>query len=124
MKLSCLLVLFGAVTLSALAQNGGANAGANRGGGISFVTRRLPTSGVGVQAANFFGAGGVPTGTAAAGAGSVSLTAPTVAAAESPQPAVTDAKALAALRQLAARGDKEAQRLLGRGVNPARPARR
>lgn len=112
MKLLCLLVAIAAWCLPVTAQNAGANAGAGRGGGISFVTRRLPTSGVGGQSANFFAAGGRPVGPVTAGSGSVAVAAPMLAASTSPQPAITDARLFAALRKSAARGDREAQWLL------------
>ena len=105
---------------SVVAQTAGAG---SRNGGISFVTRRLTTAGAGGQAGNFFAAGGVST--APAGAGQTAGTVAPVLAGTPPSPQrLTDPKALAALRQLAARGDREAQRLLGEQAASGRPARR
>lgn len=79
-------------------------------GGISYVTRRMPTSVAGGQAGALFGAGGVSglsVGAAGGGVAGVTIPASPVARA-----ADSDQRALAALRQLAATGDRSAQRLL------------
>ena len=124
MTFRLLALLLGVASLPTVAQNAGANNGAGRGGGISFVTRRLPTSGVGGQAGNFFAAGGVPAGTVATGAGSAVTAAPPLAVSPASEPAVTDAAALAALRQLAAQGNQDAQRLLRESGKPVPAGRR
>ncbi len=128
MRIHLLLLLLGLAALSANAQVAGANTFGGRAGGITFVTRRVPTSGVGVSAANLFTAGGVPVGNPVANAGS-GLAGAALQVADNSQPVITDTKVLAALRQAAARGDQDAQRLLlansprPTGVAPA-PARR
>ena len=111
MKIHLPLLLLGLSTLPATAQVAGANNFGGRAGGITFVTRRVPTSGVGVAAANLFTAGGVPVGNPVANAGSGLAGAP-LQVAVNPPPVITDAKVLAALRQSAARGDQDARRLL------------
>jgi hypothetical protein len=111
MKVHLPLLLLGLATLPAVAQVAGANNFGGRAGGITFVTRRVPTSGVGVAAANLFTAGGVPVANPGAIAGSAVAGAPRLADV-SPPPVITDAKVLAALRQAAARGDQDARRLL------------
>lgn len=111
MKSHLPLLLLGLATLPATAQVAGANNFGGRAGGITVVTRRVPTSGVGVAAANLFTAGGVPVGNPVASAGSGLVGAP-LQVAVNPPPMITDAKVLAALRQAAARGDQDAQRLL------------
>lgn len=111
MKYFLPILLLGCAILPAHAQVAGANNFGGRAGGITFVTRRVPTSGVGVAAANLFTAGGVPVANPGAIAGSAVAGAPRLADV-SPPPVITDAKVLAALRQSAARGDQDARRLL------------
>lgn len=119
MRIHLPLLLLGLATLPANAQVAGANSFGSRAGGITFVTRRVPTSGVGVAAASLFTASGVPVGNPVANAGSGLAGAP-LQAAVNPLPVITDAKVLAALRQAAARGDQDAQRLLqASAVSPA-----
>ena len=97
-------------------QVAGGGGGQGRVGGISYVTRRVPTSTAGGQAGAFFGAGGVSglSAGSAVGGGTVAVAAPVARSADS------DQRALTALRQLAATGDRSAQRLL---QNPAVLAR-
>lgn len=111
MKFFLPILLLGCAILPAQAQVAGANTFGGRAGGITFVTRRVPTSGVGVSAANLFTAGGVSVGNPVANAGS-GLAGVPLQAAVNPPPMITDAKVLAALRQSAARGDQDARRLL------------
>ncbi len=111
MRIHLPLLLLGLATLPANAQVAGANTFGGRAGGITFVTRRVPTSGVGVAAANLFTAGGVPVANPGAIAGSAGVGAPGLADV-SPPPVITDAKVVAALRQSAARGNQDARRLL------------
>lgn len=113
------LGLFAAALATGVAfgQLAGGGAGQGRGGGISYVTRRLPMSGAGGPAAALFSAGGV-SGTASGsavvvGAGGINGGTPGIAQRPAGAP---NARALTALRQLAATGDKEAQRMLR---NPA-----
>lgn len=112
------LGLFAAALATGVAfgQLAGGGAGQGRGGGISYVTRRLPMAGAGGSAAALFSAGGVSgmaSGSAVVvGAGGANSGTPGIAQ----RPAAPNVRALTALRQLAATGDKEAQRLLR---NPA-----
>jgi hypothetical protein len=104
-----------AVTVShvTFGQAAGGGAGQGRVGGISYVTRRMPMSVAGAQAGALLGAGGVSglaTGTAPGGA-TVAVTA-AVGAAPAARASAADGRPLAALRQLAATGDRNAQRLL------------
>lgn len=64
------LMVASAMTKPTLAQVAGGGVAQGRVGGISYVTRRMPTSVAGSQAGAFFGAGGVsglPGGSAAGG---------------------------------------------------------
>jgi len=111
------------VLLSGWAQNVGPG-GANGRGGISFVTRRLPTSGVGGSAGSSLAASGVSVANATAGGGTTTVGGTVGATAAVDFRPTLDGKSLAALRQLAGRGDREAQRLLRESGQPIRPARR
>lgn len=118
MRLILLLIGLGCLE-TALAQIAGvAPQNANRPGGISFVTRRVPTSGVSATAAGFFAAGGVTGIQPVGGVGTVTASAPVLARQAAPGPTLADAKVQAALRQLAARGDKAAAEVL-RQTRPA-----
>jgi len=86
----------------------------DRPGGISYVTRKRPMAGNINLANSFWAAGGVPgaTGTGTAGASSTAQVNPGVARVIPAARPVTDPRAVAALRQLAARGDVSAKRSL------------
>jgi hypothetical protein len=118
MKLGLVLML-GVMMSGAVAQQvPGAQAGGNRPGGISFVTRR--TSGIVPinNAAALFAAGGVPIiqPAAAGGAGQVVVAVPSTVAS-----APLDPRAVRVLNSLAARGDRSARSLIAAGTRP-RPA--
>lgn len=100
----------------AFGQLAGGGAGQGRGGGISYVTRRLPTSTAGGSAAALFSAGGVSGMTAGSTVVAGAVGANVGATGIVQRPAAANGRALTALRQLAATGDKEAQRMLR---NPA-----
>lgn len=119
--LGAALVVLNAIAFAAEAQiaGGGNGMAGNRPGGISFVTRRLPTSGVGVGANGFFTAGGVTTAATTVGVGGTAAVPPAVAATTQPPPALADARVQAALRISAAQGNADAKRLLEPANRPA-----
>ncbi len=98
--------------------------GGNGRGGITFVTRRLPTSGAGVPAAGMFAAGGLALPNQGGIAMPLAPSAPAVAVSRPTAAPIADERALAALRVLAARGDRGARQLLQERAAQARPARR
>ena len=107
-----LLGLFAVTLVSApcFGQMAGGGLVQGRVGGISYVTRRLPMAGAGGQAAALFSAGGV-SGMTAGSAGTVGVNSGSAVIAQRPNPD-SNVRALAALRHLAAAGDKDAQRVL------------